>query len=78
MADGQRGWIIKPQAEEREEGPREGGWREGVEVGPISCVVEGDIPCVIVQEDPQPTKGLTEGQGCPWGSESMILSVTEF
>lgn len=78
MADCQRGWVVEPEAEERPKRPREGGLGESVDVGPISHTIEGDMPSFIVQEDPHPAGGLTQGEGSPRGGEGLVLISIEF
>ena len=73
VADGQRGWMVEPEAEERPKRSREGGLGESVDVGPISHTIEGDMPSFIVQEDPHPAGGLTQWESSPRGGEGLVL-----
>ena len=49
-----------------------------VDVGPISHTIEGDMPSFIVQEDPHPAGGLTQGESSPRGGEGLVLIGVEF
>lgn len=78
VTDGQGGWVIEPEAEERAEGPREAGLGESVEVRPISRVIERHIPSLVVQEDPHSPKGLAQGEKGPRGGEGLVLIPAQF
>lgn len=65
--------VIEPEAEERLEGPREGGLDESIDEGPDSNTVEGDSPCFIVQENLYLARGFTQGEEGPKGGEGLIL-----
>lgn len=78
VADGQRSWVIEPEAEERPEASREGSLGKGEDMGPIDPTKKGDFPCFIVQEDSHFTRGVTQGQQSPRGGEGMALVNISF
>ena len=51
---------------------REGGLKEGIDVEPISYTIEGDIPSLIVQENPHLTGGLPQVEEGPRRDEGLV------